>query len=201
MNNMAASSTPQLRVVNDAFSRDVLAERKFAPGFSMPAGMHTSSDRAFVHRSVEVLARYSFSRVDDSPTPLQEGIGSSSWESRHDRDERVAAGSATVRVVAMQDPSGAMAYSASRTLDDHAGIAWSAPNPHSSSAALQSIGETTNLSIVRTLVRVANPVLEMADGLRALRLNEVRMGDGLVLKIDGRTGRHARCFAILTQRF
>jgi hypothetical protein len=161
--------------------------------------MRTGSDRPLIHRSVEALARYSYSRADESPTPWQEGVEPLSWESRHDRDERVAAGSA--RVVAMQDPSGAMAYSASRTLDAHAGIAWSAPNPHSSSATLQSIGEATNLSIVRTLVRVANPVLEMADGLRALRLNEVRMGDGLVLKIDGRTGRHARCFAILTQRF
>jgi hypothetical protein len=41
----------------------------------------------------------------------------------------------------------------------------------------------------------------VADGLRALKLNQVRVGDGLVLKLDGRTGRHARCFAILTQRF
>jgi hypothetical protein len=92
-----------------------------------------------------------------------------------------------------------MAYSAPRALDAHTGVAWSAPNDSSSS--LQSIGETSDLSIVRTLVRVAGPVLEMADGLRALRLNQVRVGDGLVLKLDGRTGRHARCFAILTQRF
>ncbi len=199
LNSLAASSTPQLRVVSEAFSRDALAEKKFASGFSMPSGIRTGSDRPFVHRGVEVLARYSYSRVDQSPTPWQEGTEPLSLESQHDRDERYAAGSATVRIVT-QDASGAVAYSATRTLDAHAGIAWSAPNPHSSSS-LQNIGETSSLSIIRTLVRVANPVLEMADGLRALRLNEVRVGDGLILKLDGRTGRHARCFAILTQRF
>lgn len=166
----------------------------------MPAGMRTGSDRALVHRSVEALARYSYSRVDESPTPWQEGMELPSWESRHDRDERVAAGSATVRIIDTPDLSGAMAYSTPRTLDTHAGVAWSAPNPHSSSS-LQSIGETSDLSIVRTLFRVASPVLQVADGLRALKLNQVRVGDGLVLKLDGRTGRHARCFAILTQRF
>ena len=136
---------------------------------------------------------------DQSPTPREEGIQPPSWESRHGLDERFAAGSATVRVVPTQDAAGGMAYSAPRALDAHTGVAWSAPNDSSSS--LQSIGETSDLSIVRTLVRVAGPVLEMADGLRALRLNQVRVGDGLVLKLDGRTGRHARCFAILTQRF
>lgn len=200
LNNLATSSTPQLRVVSDAFSRDALAERKSAPGFSMPAGMRIGSDRALVQRSVEVLARFSYSRVDQSPTPREEGIQPPSWENRHGLDERFAAGSATVRVVPMQEGSGAMAYSASRTLDPHAGVAWSAPNAHSSSN-LQNIGEASNLSIVRTLFRVASPVLEMADGLRALKLNQVQVGDGLVLKLDGRTGRHARCFAILTQRF
>lgn len=201
MNNLSASSTPQLRVVSEAFSHDsVRSERKFSADLSMPTGLHTGSDRAFVQRGVEALARYSYSRVDESPTPWQEGIAPPSSETQRDRDERFAAVSA-VRVVGTPDGSGAMAYSASRTLDAHANVSWSAPNPRSNSSSLTSIGETSDVSIVRTLARVASPVLEMADGLRALKLNQVQVGDGLTLKLDGRTGRHARCFAILTQRF
>jgi len=202
MNSLATTSTPELRIVTTAFAREGgFTEKKFESTISMPAPLRAASSRAFVQRGVEALARYSASRVDESPTPWQEGIRAPSSEDIRDRDQRFVAGAASVRVIATQEATGAgaMAFAQGRPLDAHAGTGWSA-DPHSS-ASLQSIGETSTISIVRTLTRVAGPVLEMADGLRAMRLNQVRVGDGLTLKLDGRTGRHARCFAILTQRF
>jgi hypothetical protein len=151
--------------------------------------MRAESDRAFVQRGVEALARYSSSKMDENPTPWQEGFSNEGDRGR-------------VRVVAVTVvPSDGTSLPGVTTLEAHEGIVWDAPTQHSSAQTIQSIGETTNISIIRTLVRVANPVLEMADGLRALRMNQIRVGDGLTLKLDGRTGRHARCFAILTQRF
>ena len=204
MNTLATCATPQLRVVASAFSGDGMPlERKFVNAVSMPVSMpvpmHASTSRAFVQRGVEALARYSISHVDESPTPWQEGIRPPSSDDL-DRDQRFVAGAVSVRVVSTPEASGQVAFASGRPIDAHAGIGWSAENPRSS-ASLQSIGESSTISIVRTLTRVAGPMLEVADGLRAMRLNQVRVGDGLTLKLDGRTGRHARCFAILTQRF
>jgi hypothetical protein len=193
MNSMTAESTPQLRVVAGVFSHeDLFVERRVRAEIVMPAAMRAASDRAFVQRGVEAIARYSSSHMDDNPTPWQEGF------QPHERDTRLTTIATTT--VPGTTTEGAPPPGAS-TLGAHAGIAWSAPTQVSSAQSIQNIGETTNISIVRTLVHVANPILEMADGLRALHMNQLRVGDGLTLKLDGRTGRHARCFAILTQRF
>jgi len=114
--------------------------------------------------------------------------------------ELTIAGTTTMRVLATDGVPGTVAFSASRSSDPHAGVAWGA-SASRRETSLESMGETSTLSIVRKLAHAASPVLEMADALRAVRLNQVSVGDGLTLKLDGRTGRHARCFAVLTQRF
>jgi hypothetical protein len=194
VNSLATGSTPELRVVASAFSREGTSMQPAVRSeLVMPASLQSGSDHAFIQRSVEALARYSSSHMDESPTPWQEGF----QPLAHDRDARIISVSMTmVPGATEQDVMGGV-----HTLEAHTGFAWSDPTQHNSAQSLQSIGETSTISIVRTLARVANPVLEMADGLRALRMNQIRVGDGLTLKLDGRTGRHARCFAILTQRF
>jgi len=191
MNSLATGPTPELRVVASVFSREPASvEKRMQSEIVMPASISGASDRAFVQRGVEALARYSSSHMDENPTPWQEGFQPLS----RDRDTRVV--SVAVTMLPTDD-----AASGVHTLETHAGVAWSTPIQRSNEQSLQNIGETSTISIVRVIARAANPVLEMADGLRALRMNQIRVGDGLTLKLDGRTGRHARCFAILTQRF
>src|SRR5262245_48599212 len=111
MNSLATTSIPQLRVVSTAFARDaVFTEKKFVNAVSMPAPLSAASSRAFVQRGVEALARYSYSRADESPTPWQEGIGAPSSERARDRDERVIAGAVSVRGISTQEASGAVAF-------------------------------------------------------------------------------------------
>jgi len=204
MNSLTSGSSPELRVVASTLSANSIStEKRFTSGVVMPAPMRGTSERALMHRGVEALARYSYSHADDSPTPWEESIQAPSSESWREREQRMVATTA-VRVLSIDEASnvawGATAFSASRTLDAHSGVAWSAAGSRNE-ASLEKMGEGSTISIVRTLARATGPVLEMADALRALRLNQVRVGDGLTLKLDGRTGRHARAFAILTQRF
>lgn len=195
MNNLTTASAPELRVVASAMSSHDLDRSTRAMLAS--GSVRLSTSRAFVTHGVEALARYSASRADQSPTPWEEGIRSPESMSR-DRDLLTIAGTTSMHVLAADGVPGSMAFSA-RTIDPH-GVAWSA-SASRRETSLEAIGETSTLSIVRKLTRVASPVLEMADALRAVRLNQVRVGDDLTLKLDGRTGRHARCFAVLTQRF
>jgi len=193
MNSLSTASAPELRVVASALSSHdfQVTTRTLAT----PGGVRLTTSRAFVTRGVEALARYSASRADDSPTPWDEGL-----RAPESARELTIAGTTTMRVLATDGVPGTVAFAAPRSSDPHAGVAWGASAPRRETS-LESIGETSTISVVRSLARVASPVLEMADALRALRLNQISVGDGLTLKLDGRTGRHARCFAVLTQRF
>jgi len=196
MNNLTTAAAPELRVVASALSsRDLQGSTR---SMAAAGGVRLSTSRAFVTRGVEALARYSASRADQSPTPWEEGIRSPESMSR-DRDLLTIAGTTSMRVLSTDGIPGSVAFAAPKTIDSH-GVAWNA-SASRRETSLESIGETSTLSIVRKLAHVASPVLEMADALRAVRLNQVRVGDDLTLKFDGRTGRHARCFAVLTQRF
>jgi hypothetical protein len=200
MNSLSSSATPELRVVSTALARaGAMSQRPFGSELQIPDVTRDASDRAFVQRGMEAFARYSSSHVDQSPTPWEWGSAPSVEEQR-EREQRTIAVSTTELVVTTDGAGGAVAFGGPRTLDTHAGVPWSAPG-QPTDASLEKMGEASSISIVRTLARVADPVLQMADALRAIRLNQIRVGDGLTLKLDGRTGRHARCFAVLTQRF
>lgn len=196
MNNLTTAAAPELRVVASALSsRDL---ERSTRTMVAPGGVRLATSRAFVTRGVEALARYSASRADQSPTPWEEGIRAPESADRG-HDPLTIAGSTSMHVLNTDGVPGSVSFDALRTIDPHTGT-WSA-SASRRETSLESIGETSTLSIVRKLAHAASPVLEMADALRAVRLNQVSVGDGLTLKLDGRTGRHARCFAVLTQRF
>src|SRR5215813_791707 len=130
MNSLTSGSSPELRVVASTLSANSIStEKRFTSGVVMPAPMRGTSERALMHRGVEALARYSYSHADDSPTPWEESIQAPSSESWREREQRMVATTA-VRVLSIDEASnvawGATAFSASRTLDAHSGVAWSA---------------------------------------------------------------------------
>src|SRR5262249_55458651 len=119
MNNLTTASAPELRVVASALSaRDLGTPTRT---LAVPGAMRLAPARAFVNRGMEALARYSASRVDQSPTPWDDGI----HVPEADRPI-ILEGTATMRVLATDEVPGSAAYGASRTIDPHAGMTWSA---------------------------------------------------------------------------
>jgi hypothetical protein len=154
-----------------------------------------------VGRGMQALARYSFYRVDESPTPWEEGIPSPLGDDARAGKLR-SAGSSRDAGLSMGEPSeGGLSFSASTASAPREGVSWSGPSRTDETHSLLAQVDGSSSSLLRSIARVATPILEVADALRAVRLNQVRLSDDLTLKLNGRTGRHARCFAILTHRF
>jgi len=195
---MTSGTTPQLRIVDQAIASPSLEGARAAWNATLPlarAGVTTSR----LGRGMEVLARYSLYRADDSPTPWEEGLPSPLADRREDKV--LSVGHTRERDLGVAEASdGALAFSSALARDPRAGVAWSGPVRSEERSVLADMDGSSS-SLVRSVARVATPILEVADALRAVRLNQVRLSDDLTLKLNGRTGRHARCFAILTHRF
>src|SRR4029434_6929886 len=87
----------------------------------------------------EAIARYSFSRVDESPTPWEEGSPVSSTSQLH--GDRVVAGNSFTHV-AERSEAGEMLSFAS---DPRSTIAWSGPASRSGEKqGLESVGENSS---------------------------------------------------------
>jgi len=48
---------------------------------------------------------------------------------------------------------------------------------------------------------VADRVAGVVDAFRGLRLNSFEIAENTRLRVDAKTGRHGRCFVILTRKF
>lgn len=195
---MTSGATPQLRIVDQAIASPSLEEARAAWNAALPqarAGVTMSR----LGRGMEVLARYSSYRADDSPTPWEEGLPRPLADRREEK--LLAVGHTRERDLGVAEASdGALAFSSALARDPREGVAWSGPVRSEERSVLAEMDGSTS-SLVRSVARVATPILQIADALRAVRLNQVRLSDDLTLKLNGRTGRHARCFAILTHRF
>ena len=199
---MSSGSVPELRVVSAAFDPTTLEGDRERIAGRMPRPISGGGSRPLVRRGMEALARYSIYRADESPTPWEDGIAPPSGEYAVGSDWRPAAGMRESELSSHDVASSAVAFSSALARDSRATVSWSGPTSHADrTASLISAGDGSPSSLVRSLSRLATPVLEMADALRAVHLNQVRLADDLTLKLNGRTGRHARCFAILTHRF
>lgn len=197
---MTPSSTPQLRVVDQALVSRSLEGVKPAWNAALPRPATGLSASHPLRRGMEALARYSSYRVDDSPTPWEEGLPTPMGDLARSGKLR-SAGYARDTDLSAGDPAeGALSFSSSLAREPRAGVSWSGPG-RSEARSLVADMDGSSSSLVRSVARVATPILEIADALRAVRLNQIRLSDDLTLKLNGRTGRHARCFAILTHRF
>lgn len=196
---MTSGATPQLRIVDRTIVSPPLEGSRAALNASFTlarAGGSTSR----LGRGMEVLARYSSYRADDSPTPWEEGLPRPSDEA-HDRLRAFAHTRAVEHAVADEADASGLAFSSALARDPREGVAWSGPVRADETRSLINDLDGSSSSLVRSVARVATPILEVADALRAVRLNQIRLSDDLTLKLNGRTGRHARCFAIVTHHF
>src|SRR5262245_30850609 len=71
VNSLAQGATPQLRIVAESFSVGGPAREGRIVNSLALQGMNRSATT--FSKGMEAIARYSFSRVDESPTPWQEG--------------------------------------------------------------------------------------------------------------------------------
>ena len=196
---MTSGATPQLRVVDQALISRSLEGAKAAWNATLPRTTPGLSAPLPLRRGMEALARYSSYRVDDSPTPWEEGLPTPLGELA--REKLRSAGHSHDAGIASGDPAeAALSFTSSLAREPRTGVAWSGPG-RSEARSLVDDMDGSSSSLVRSVARVATPILEVADALRAVRLNQIQLSDDLTLKLNGRTGRHARCFAILTHRF